>query len=216
MSGKPSRMVSYIVLDHAGGGELFDIIFMTGRFNDKTARHFFKQLADGVSHCHDHGIAHRDLKPDNIFMNNNYELKVADFGLSTMLEGRDGKGLLNTYVGTEPYMAPEILEGKAYDGRQVDIFACGIILFIMVSRTPPFSMAKCEKDDADQYYKHIYKNTSDKFWREHEKSGLKVDKYFSEDLKDLIISMLQYDPSHRPSFSEVLSHEWMQGEFPDE
>lgn len=77
-------------------------------------------------------------------------------------------------------------------------------------------MAKCEKDDADQYYKHIYKNTSDKFWREHEKSGLKVDKYFSEDLKDLIISMLQYDPSHRPSFSEVLSHEWMQGEFPDE
>ena len=151
MNGKPSREVTYIVLDHAGGGELFDIISMTGKFNDKVARHYFKQLASGVSHCHDFGIAHRDLKPENVFMTNNYELKVADFGLSTMLEGKDGKGLLNTYVGTEAYMAPEILEGKSYDGRQVDVFACGIILFIMIAQVPPFFQAN--KDDP--FFKYV-------------------------------------------------------------
>jgi len=87
---------------------MFDYISETEQFSEEIARYFFKQLLAGLDHCHLGGIAHRDLKPENILLDNNYTLKIADFGFAAPVDGRDGNQFLQTKLGTPSYMAPEI------------------------------------------------------------------------------------------------------------
>ena len=94
---------------------------------------------DGVEYCHNNGVAHRDLKPENLLFDKKYNLKIADFGLSTFMEGSDGKGNLTTNLGTYNFMAPEILLKLPYKGEQIDIFSAGVILFMMVNASCPFN-----------------------------------------------------------------------------
>jgi len=89
-SGKPSKTVSYIVLELAQGGELFDFIANSGSFSEPEARFFFKQFMEGLDYCHSHQVAHRDLKPENLLLDKDYNLKIADFGFAAPIEGRDG------------------------------------------------------------------------------------------------------------------------------
>jgi serine/threonine protein kinase len=93
-------------LELADGGELFDWIKWTGRFEEPLARYYFHQLISGLSHCHNSGFAHRDLKPENLMIDSNYTLKIADFGYAGPINGRDGKGLLFSLLGTPGYMDP--------------------------------------------------------------------------------------------------------------
>lgn len=88
---------------------------------------------EGLDYCHSHSIAHRDLKPENLLLDSEFTLKLADFGFAAPLEGRDGSGYLVTKLGTLNYMAPEIHLKQPYQGKQVDLFAAAIILFIMVA-----------------------------------------------------------------------------------
>lgn len=106
-SGK-SREVSYIVLELAMSGELFDFVAISGRFEEPLARYYFKQFMEGLDYCHQNGITHRDLKPENLLLDNGFDLKIADFGFAAPVEGRDGSGNLYTKLGTLNYMAPEI------------------------------------------------------------------------------------------------------------
>ena len=100
-------------------------------FNESTARFYFRQLIDAVEYLHSNGVVNRDLKLENLLLDINYNLKVADFGFCAPAEGRDGSGRLKTDLGTDIYKAPEV--GKsAYDGVKVDIYNCGVILFMMV------------------------------------------------------------------------------------
>jgi serine/threonine protein kinase len=136
------REVSYIVLELALGGELFDFVANSGRFEEPLARYYFKQFLTGLDYCHQNGVAHRDLKPENLLLCNNFSLKIADFGFAAPVEGKDGHGNLTTKLGTLNYMAPEIHLKQPYQGRSVDLFAAAIILFIMVSAHPPFTTAE--------------------------------------------------------------------------
>ena len=86
---------------------------------------------------HQKGYAHRDIKPENILLGRDFVLKLADFGFSCLIQGKDNSGVLHTKLGTEGYMAPEI-PTKNYEGERVDIFAAGVILFIMYAGNPPF------------------------------------------------------------------------------
>jgi serine/threonine protein kinase len=141
----------------------------------------------GLLHCHNKGVAHRDLKPENLLLDKEYDLKIADFGFAGPMAGRDGKGYLETPLGTPAYMAPELLKKQKYSGDAVDIFAAAAILFILVAQHPPFNQAE---EKQDPFYKMIASNRSDLFWRTHCKTKPGKDKFFSDDFKDLIQSML--------------------------
>ena len=202
--------MTYIALELAQGGELFDFIAHAGAFSEPQARYYFKQFMAGLDYCHSASVAHRDLKPENLLLDNNYVLKIADFGFAAPVEGRDGGGYLHTKLGTLNYMAPEIHVKAPYQGKQVDLFAAAVILFIMVAQHPPFTTAT----NSDPFYKCIAGNRSDIFWRTHCKNKPNGENFFSPELKELLTCMLQLEPSHRPSMSEVMAHAWMQGPTP--
>ena len=149
----------YLIMELCSNGELFDILFNTGRFDEFTARFYFRQLIEGLAACHSAGISHRDMKPENVLFDDAFNLKISDFGFSIFSEGHDGSGRLKTHLGTEGYMAPEIHMRRPYSGESVDLFACGIILFIMYSQNPPFGKA----DPNDPYYR-LLSNGDPRFW----------------------------------------------------
>jgi len=178
---------------------------MSGRFPEPLARHYFKEFMSGLDHCHNNGITHRDLKPENLMLDNLFNLKIADFGFAAPVEGRDRSGALHTKLGTLNYMAPEIHLKQAYSGKSVDLFAASIILFIMVAQHPPFTTAQ----PTDPFYRCLAANRADIFWKTHCKNKPEGNSFFSDEFKDLVQSMLQLDPSHRPSMTEIMAHPWM-------
>ena len=117
--------VAYLALELVNGGDLFEYAYAKP-FDHKVARYFLQQIIEGVSYIHENGLAHRDLKPDNILLNDrNLTIKIADFGLAG-----PNNGIHKTYCGTGPFMAPEIRSGK-YDASAVDIFALGVTVFYL-------------------------------------------------------------------------------------
>ena len=194
----------YIVMELCPNGELFDVLFQTGKLSEPVTRYYFKQILEGLSACHSMGIAHRDLKPENILFDANFNLKIADFGFSIVLAGRDGTGALHTRLGTESYMAPELHQRKAYTGETVDLFATGIILFIMLSQNPPFGKA----DPNDPYYKLLH-TLDQRFWAMHSRG--KTPGFYSAEFKALITSMLALEPSRRLSMEQIRAAPWCSG-----
>ena len=150
-------------------------------------------MISGLDYMHKSGIVHRDLKPDNVLLDDKFNVKIADFGFAGPLAGRTGNGYLNTVLGTKPYMAPEIHEHKPYHGELVDLFAAGIILFITVAGTPPFTAAK--KDET--YYRYIYNKRWDVFWKFHCKGKPNGENFFSNEFKSLIEGLFEYDADKR-------------------
>lgn len=202
-SGK-SRPVYSIALELAEGGELFDFIAETGNFSEEVARYFFHQLCDAFEYLHGEGISHRDIKPENILLDSKFNLKLADFGLSTF------KNMTDSVKGTLNYMAPEIILGERYSGKAVDLFAAGIILFVMVSRHPPFMSASHQ----DKKYLYIGGNRPNKFWKNHSKTKPNGTDFYSPELRDLVTSLLSFYATERPSLAEVKASEWYNGPVP--
>ncbi|CAD8194558.1 unnamed protein product [Paramecium octaurelia] len=194
---------SCLVYDYMKDGELYEQLSQTGPFKEETARTFFHQLIDVLQYLHGQGLAHRDLKPENILFQDG-QLKVSDLGFATFVGGNFGHGVLASFKGTISYMAPEILVRQKYVGQCVDLFAAGVILFLMVTAQLPFKQANIK----DQLYNLICTNRFDQFWAYKEKSGIPR---FSNELKTLINSMLAFDPLQRPTISEIISTTWYQG-----
>ena len=198
--------VAYIAQEPVLGGELFDYVANSGSFSEPICRYYFKQLLQALTYLHMKGFSHRDLKFENILIDANYDLKIVDFGFCCPLKGRDGSGYNRSYVGTPAYMAPEIIRRNFYKGEDVDLFAAAVIIFTMMSGSPPF-MKWAEKND--DFYKLICENKSKTFWRAHEQ--FKEKNFFSADFKDLITCMLQENPILRLSTLDVIGSPWMQG-----
>ena len=209
-SNGKTKEVQYIVMELAIGGEVFDFVAISGRFEEPLARYYFTQFMNGLSYCHEQGITHRDLKPENLLLDKNFTLKIADFGFAAPIEGRDGSGNLTTKLGTMNYMAPEIHLNQPYQGEQIDVFAAAIILFIMVAQHPPFTTAQ----PSDPFYRCLAGKRGDIFWRTHCKNKENGEAFFTEEFKNLIESMLFLEPSQRATVADVMSHPWMQGPMP--
>ena len=139
-------------------------------------------------------------------INQDSDLKIADFGYAAPANGRDGKGFLHTKLGTKSYIAPEIWKKVPYIGQSADVFSCAVILFIMVTGKPPFLSAESK----DPHYKCFIQNKPHIFWNAQSKS--KPEGFFSEDFKELINSCFSIDPFDRPSINELQCHPWMNQE----
>ncbi|NXV45515.1 TSSK1 kinase, partial [Uria aalge] len=130
----------YIVMELGEKGDLLDYIKTTGAMKEDIARIKFKQLASAIKHCHDLDIAHRDLKCENILLDENLNIKLSDFGFSKSLSrDENGKTILSkTFCGSAAYAAPEVLQGIPCDPRISDIWSLGVILYTMVYALMPF------------------------------------------------------------------------------
>ena len=147
--------------------------------------HFFiSQLANGISHLHSRNIVHLDLKPENLILDHDLNLKISDFGAAS---NKDISQLKKS-SGSRTYVAPEVLEKRPYNGKPVDIFAMGVILFVVVQGFFPFKNAN--KDD--EFYSLIIEGKLDEYWRETDSL------YLSLDFKDLFVKMVAFDPEQRP------------------
>ena len=197
--------VIYIAMELLPKGELFDVLFFTGRMEEQIARVYFRQILDAVGSCHARGITHRDLKPENILFDEYFNVKIADFGFAAPAEGRDGSGYLRTCLGTESYMAPEIFMHQPYSGQSVDLFACGVILFILFSQHPPFMRAQ----QTDSHF-ILFVTENSRFWTIHSRN--KPQGYYSPEFRELINGMLAFDPARRFNLQQVLASAWVNGQ----
>lgn len=195
--------VPYALMELAPNGEILHYLMATGPFPVPIARHYFKSLMDGLIYCHGKGVAHRDIKPDNLLLGEKFELKLADFGFAAAFREKGKGGKLYTTLGTEAYMAPEIRGGIGYSGQAVDIFAAGIMLFIMMTGRPPFNKATPD----DKYYVPFCTGRINKFWEMHNPKKVE-NEVFSKSFVQLISEMLAYNPAKRFTAEKVTSHPW--------
>ncbi|CAG9325377.1 unnamed protein product [Blepharisma stoltei] len=198
------KKCTYLVMEVCPNGSLYDIIFYTGILNERITRYLFHQLVEALECCHNSGVTHRDLKPQNILFDENYNLKLSDFGLSINLFGRDGSGYLGSPVGTENYMAPEIHMRNPYVGTNIDVFSLGVILFIIYSYNPPFRFGYL----TDPCYNMLVNNES-MFWGLHSRN--KSEGFYTPEFKSLIKGMLALDPKKRYTISDIKADSWYNG-----
>eukprot|EP00470_Lotharella_oceanica_P004691 CAMPEP_0170175732 /NCGR_PEP_ID=MMETSP0040_2-20121228/8755_1 /TAXON_ID=641309 /ORGANISM="Lotharella oceanica, Strain CCMP622" /LENGTH=489 /DNA_ID=CAMNT_0010417821 /DNA_START=32 /DNA_END=1501 /DNA_ORIENTATION=- len=184
-----------ITLELCENGELFDFLMHTGSFSDNVSRSYFHQLVNGLYECHTKGVVHRDLKPDNLLMDNNFVLKIADFGFAV---SSPENGEMHTIVGTEKYMAPEVVKGQKYT-KACDIWSCGVILFVMYAGYPPY----VSPNKKDWWFDKLLKGNFKYFWMAHEQQ-----RKFDEDFKDLINKMLTSDDTKRITIEQIKKHTW--------
>jgi carbon catabolite-derepressing protein kinase len=128
----PSDII--FVLEYAGG-ELYNYIYEKGPLPESVSRRFFQQLISGIEYSHRLKIVHRDLKPENVLLDDDLNVKIADFGLSR--EIADG-AFLSTSCGSPNYAAPEVIRGSIYAGPEIDVWSSGVILYVMLCGTLPF------------------------------------------------------------------------------
>lgn len=189
--------LTYIVMELASGGDLLGFLLDRVRLREKEARHIFQQLVAGVEYCHRQGVAHRDLKLENIFMDADGNAKIGDFGLSA--EIRAGE-FLRESCGSLNYAAPELLGGDCmYEGPEVDVWSCGVILFALLTQGLPF----------DSPFPWELK-------RLIRKGRFSVPGFVSEDAKDLIACILTVDSSQRMSIADIREHRWFKEDLPAE
>ena len=193
------KTVAYATIELASKGEIFEVLFKIGPFNENMARFYMKQLVSALGYLHGNKVAHRDLKPENLLLDEGMNLKLADFGFATLFTD-DGKN--KTKLGTERYMSPELLAKKPYSAAKADVFAAGVILFIFFSGHPPFHEGRLE----DPYYNVFMKNRQ-KFWDFHAKQNKK--RVYSDSYKALVSGMLEYEPETRFSIDDVRDSAWL-------
>ncbi|KAJ4772048.1 CBL-interacting serine/threonine-protein kinase 15 [Rhynchospora pubera] len=181
----------YFAMEYAKGGELFQKIAKGGRVKEEIAHRYFRQLIDAVDFCHSRGIYHRDLKLENLLLDEEDNLKVTDFGLSALIRLEQPGGLLHTTCGTPAYVAPEVLSKKGYDGAKTDIWSCGVILFVLVAGYLPFH---------DSNLMEMYKKI--------QKGEFKCPSWFSSRLKKLLHKILDPDPSTRLTVEGIKGMSW--------
>ncbi|XP_006888048.1 PREDICTED: NUAK family SNF1-like kinase 2 [Elephantulus edwardii] len=177
-----------IVMEYASRGDLYDYISERQRLSERDARHFFRQIVSAVSYCHQNGVVHRDLKLENILLDANGNIKIADFGLSNQYHQDK---FLQTFCGSPLYASPEIVNGKPYTGPEVDSWSLGVLLYILVHGTMPF-------DGND--HKTLVKQISSGAYREPPKPS---------DACGLIRWLLMVNPTRRATLEDVASHWWV-------
>ena len=194
--GKP-EIRKYIVLEYAKNRQLFDFILYSEKGLGETySKAIFYKIVKIIQSFHEVGICHKDIKLENILLDENFTLKVADFGLAA-----NNSPKLEEYFGSEPYTPPEIIANVPHDGFKVDIFCLGVTLMSLTYYLPGLTKASSDCE----FYKAIIEEREDKYWDMIEPI---IGKDISEEFKDLFIQMVSNIPENRPTIQEVLIHRW--------
>ncbi|XP_051973058.1 calcium/calmodulin-dependent protein kinase type II subunit beta-like isoform X13 [Xyrauchen texanus] len=186
----------YLLFDLVTGGELFEDIVAREYYSEADASHCIQQILEAVLHCHQMGVVHRDLKPENLLLASkckNAAVKLADFGLAIEVQG-DQQAWFG-FAGTPGYLSPEVLRKEAY-GKPVDIWACGVILYILLVGYPPFW-----DEDQHKLYQQIKAGAYDFPSPEWDT--------VTPEAKNLINQMLTINPAKRIMAQEALKHPWV-------
>ena len=195
----------WIAMELAEGGDLFDKIESDVGVGEDVAHLYFTQLVSAVTYMHSKGVGHRDLKPENILLSGEGNLKIADFGLATLFEYKGEKKLCRTSCGSPPYTAPEVVNcdsrlvkklDQGYQGDYVDIWSCGVVLFVLLVGNTPWDEPLDRSYEFDQYVK-TNGRPDDELWHNLPAETL-----------SLLRGMMQVNPKERFSLAEIRRHPW--------
>ncbi|XP_010252816.1 PREDICTED: CBL-interacting serine/threonine-protein kinase 9-like isoform X5 [Nelumbo nucifera] len=186
-----SKTKIYFVMEYVTGGELLTKVSKQGKLREDEARKYFQQLISAVDYCHSKGVYHRDLKLENLLLDEDCNLKISDFGLSASPQQIREDGLLYTTCGTPNYVAPEVIDDRGYDGAKADLWSCGVVLFVLMAGYLPFD----EPSLSNLYNKICKADFTCPYW-------------FSSEARMLINRILEPDPEKRISISHVLECSW--------
>ena len=191
-----SEKYMLIIMEYISGGNLQNFVKKRRKLCEKTAKILFRQIIQGIKYIHSRGIAHRDIKLENILLDLNNIIKICDFGVGKLIKPNT---ILKDQCGTPVYMAPEIIKGEGYHGFPVDIWSAGVALYIMLSGNLPFN-----KDKEHNLEYSILNN------------NIKEISDISEDANNLLKNILEKDPNKRFTCNQILEHPWMNTNLNDE
>ena len=182
----------YIISEYCSKGDIIKNLLEKGTFDESFSCKIFQQIISSLEYLHKKNICHRDIKPENILLTEKLDAKLTDFGLSRYFKKNE---LLNSSCGSPIYAAPEMLEGKSYDGTKIDIWSLGISLYTMVCGELPFVV-----DDENDIYILMDKII---------KGNYNIPEFLSNECKDLIKNMLVTDPDKRITLEQIKNHKWV-------
>ena len=176
-----------------------------GHFDEKTARYYFWQIMRGVLYCHCHNLCHRDLKLENLLLDaSGDKIKITDFGFAKNMESG-----CRTILGTAVYVAPEVLDGEAYDGALADVWSCGVILYTLICGRYPFQEAAGTGGVGGTPQQNV------RLMNVLQKQKYKMTVPCSDSLIDLMDGLMEPDPEKRLTTEQVVMHPWVVGEDAD-
>jgi serine/threonine-protein kinase CHEK1 len=195
----------WIAMELAEGGDLFDKIESDVGVGEDIAHLYFRQLIDAVAFMHGKGVGHRDIKPENMLLSVEGELKIADFGLATLFSHNGQRKTSKTSCGSPPYTAPEVVkcnaltakQGLGYYGDQVDIWSCGVVLFVLLVGNTPWDEPTDNSYEFHEYAKSTGRPADDELWHK-----------LPDGVVWLLRGMMDIDSSKRFSLQDVQSHQW--------
>lgn len=193
----------YIIMDYCAGGDLFSQIVEEGKYSERSAIRFCRQMASALKYIHAHGVCHRDLKPENLLLTSRdletADVKLADFGLSKVIENETG--IMHTICGTWAYCAPEVISKQPYD-FSVDTWALGVLMFVLLSGYHPFDVyGDTPEPELLRKIKSGRFDFNDPAWDD-----------VSQQAKDLIKGLLVVEPRKRMRLDDYLASAWIMSE----
>ena len=177
------------VMEVCGAGDLLTYVRRRRKLKEDVAKNMFKQVIEGLRYCHSKNILHRDIKLDNILLTSEGDIKICDFGVSKLVKPGE---IMTEQCGTPAYIAPEVFEGRGYEGYASDIWSAGVVLYAMLYGTVPFKAS-----NMTELQKQITKGT------------VSLKDEISAEAISLVRGILEKDPAKRLSFDGILRHPWM-------